>query len=126
MVMLSRRHCRDPRATALPFLACVLVMLPACAPMLGPAGGGSARDAYIRSLDGAGLAGSGPMERWLADGERALQQAPHVPTRFHETVQLGVDAPSAVGYRLTLARGDRLRVSVDAGAAAGRVFIELF
>jgi peptidoglycan LD-endopeptidase LytH len=125
MVMLPRRRRRDLRATHLPLLAGLVALLPACAPVLGPGVGGGARDAYLRSLDATGLAGSGLVERWLAEGERALQQAPHVPARFDETIQLGIDAPSAAGYRLALAKGDRLRVSVD-GGDAGRVFLELF
>ena len=106
-----------------------LVLLAACdrARSLGDRGFRSPRDAYVRTLEEAGLDRVALGRDWLAAGEAALGSATPVTAPHREAIYLPASEPRAVAWRFPLRRGDRLIVSTDvAMEPLGRVFVDLF
>lgn len=82
---------------------------------------------YMQSLSGAGLDETALGRDWSRVGLDAMAAAIPVSTPFSEESYLPPDTPSAVAYRLELARGRRLVVDVSFDSALpARLFVDLF
>ncbi len=84
----------------------------------------SAREAYVRALEDAGLHGTALVRDWVAMGEIALGQPAFVPAAFRETAMVGPDG-AAHAWRLMVRRGQRVRVSIRTDSIT-RVFVDAF
>ncbi len=85
------------------------------------------REAYAASLTTAGLDGSALVTRWREAGESALTEAVHVDPPFEEIGFYPAEAPTAVGYELSLQRGQALHLSYTTEpAGVGGVFVDVF
>jgi murein DD-endopeptidase MepM/ murein hydrolase activator NlpD len=84
------------------------------------------RDRYETELLSSSLANSALYSAWVAEGRRALRAGLSITPSFREIVHFSADDPTAVGYRLDLRRGQRLRVQLDRRSFDGRLFAELF
>ena len=84
-------------------------------------------EGYVASLREAGLDGTALGRDWIRASDEALRSPVPVPLPYREEGFLTADAPSAVGLKLALRRGQVLTVktSFDAGQSA-RVFLDLF
>ena len=84
-------------------------------------------EAYVASLEAAGLAGSALGQDWIRAAEVALTTPMAVGLPYQEEGFLPAESPTAIGLRLFLQRGQVLtvRTSFDAGDSA-QVFVELF
>ena len=85
----------------------------------------SAREAYVHGLEQTGIASTTIAEEWLSQGETALQSglSPDLPF-----LQEGVLEPSsimALGYRLSLQKGQHLVVEASLESASD-IFIDLY
>jgi hypothetical protein len=89
--------------------------------------GDTPHDAYVRSLEAAGLADTALARDWIAAAERALR-APETRTAPLEvTIQHPVAEARAYGYRLELKRGRVLKTSLDVeGTEPAQVFIDVY
>jgi murein DD-endopeptidase MepM/ murein hydrolase activator NlpD len=110
--------------------ACALAVT-GCTSYLGePAYKGSrvqgARDRYESEVLGSDLGKSAHYQAWVAEGRRALRSGLSIRPSFREIVQFDGSEGTAVGYRLELRRGQRLRVQLDRSSYQGRLFAELF
>lgn len=84
-------------------------------------------EAYAASLETAGLAGSALGRDWMRAADRALHEPLIVGLPYREEGFLSADAPSAVGLRLALQRGQVLTVRTSFYAQdPARVFVDLF
>lgn len=84
-------------------------------------------EAYAASLETAGLAGSALGRDWMRAADRALHEPLPVGLPYREEGFLPADAPSAVGLRLALQRGQILTVRTSFYAQdSARVFVDLF
>lgn len=89
-------------------------------------------EAYLESLEDAGLAETALGRSWARAAERALRDPVAVDLPFREEGWFPPADPSAVGYRLTLRRGQVLTVRAGIEAAepssdpAVRLFVQLF
>jgi murein DD-endopeptidase MepM/ murein hydrolase activator NlpD len=130
--MTSAPHRRASAKTAgRHLLSCVLALLVlgACdrARSLRDRGFRSPRDAYVETLEKAGLDRTALGRDWLAAGDAALTTATSVTAPHREAVHLPASEPRAVSWRLPLRRGDRLIVSAEvAMEPLGRLFVDLF
>lgn len=87
----------------------------------------SAHQRYARSLAEGGLAGTALGTEWLAAASRALQHPVALAVPFTEAALLDPVSPTALGYAVTLKRGQRLDVQVTlATDTPGQVFLDLF
>lgn len=87
----------------------------------------SPHDAYARGLERAGLAGTALARQWLDAATRALDAPLEARPSFVEVAAFPPDQPHALGYRLALQRGQRVRaVAEPEQAADARVFLDLF
>jgi len=84
-------------------------------------------EAYVASLEAAGLAKSALGQDWLRAADAALSAPLAVGLPYREEGFLPAEAPSAIGLRLFLQRGQVLTVhtTFDAGDSA-LVFVDLF
>ena len=84
-------------------------------------------EAYVAALRDAGLDGSALALDWISAADAALHTPVTVPLPYREEGFLARDAPTAVGLRLALRRGQVLTVKTtfDAGDST-RVFLDLF
>jgi murein DD-endopeptidase MepM/ murein hydrolase activator NlpD len=82
---------------------------------------------YARSLAKGGPTNAALATQWLAAGTRAVERPVAVPLPFTQDLVLDHTGAVAVGYALTLKRGQKLdvRVSVPSDRLA-RVFVDLF
>ena len=84
-----------------------------------------ARDRYETEILNSDLAKSREYQAWVAEGRRALRDGLSIRPSFKEVVFFSADDPTAVGYRLDLRRGQRLRVQMSRSGNT-RIFAELF
>ena len=84
-------------------------------------------EAYVAALQDVGLDGSALGRDWIRAADAALGAPLSVPLPYREEGFLAADAPTAVGLRLALRRGQVLtvRTTFDAGDTT-RVFLDLF
>ncbi|MEM7417544.1 MAG: M23 family metallopeptidase [Gemmatimonadota bacterium] len=84
-------------------------------------------EAYQESLTEAGLGDTALGRDWLTAGRNALDEAVHVSLPFEERGFITVEDPGAQAYRITIARGQKLTVSVSmTSEEESRLFIDLF
>jgi murein DD-endopeptidase MepM/ murein hydrolase activator NlpD len=84
-------------------------------------------DAYEEALNDAGLAGTALARRWVEAAEGALERPITVDPPYEETAYFPSEEPVAVGYRVSLRRGQALLVTVQLEpASATGVFLDLF
>jgi murein DD-endopeptidase MepM/ murein hydrolase activator NlpD len=84
-------------------------------------------EAYAETLRDAGLDQTALGRDWAAAGERALLDPVEAALPFSETGYLAPASPSAVAYRMQLARGRQLVVDVTFDSAEpARIFVDLF
>jgi murein DD-endopeptidase MepM/ murein hydrolase activator NlpD len=105
------------------FCSCLLLAVAACAPPFQP----TPHERYERSLRRAGLDRTALGRDWLAAAQRSLVEA--LPAAL--PMQLDLEIPAheawARAYRLSLRRGQRLKVRASlAGGDSAQVFIDLF
>lgn len=87
----------------------------------------SPHEAYLLGLTQSGLGGTALVERWLEAATSALSEALTVQAPFREEGIFLAEEPMALGFRLSLRRGQRLEVELEVEAEeAVRVFIDLF
>lgn len=85
------------------------------------------RGRYVQALEMAGLGSSALALDWTAAADSALQTPVAVTTPYAEDGFLDPAVPTALVYRVSLERGQRLRVETGLEAPdSTRVFVELF
>jgi peptidoglycan LD-endopeptidase LytH len=89
-------------------------------------GVGGARDRYETEILNSDLAESAAYRGWVAEGRRALRDGLSIRPSFREVIEFSSSDAAAVGYRLDLRRGQRLRVRLDRETFRGRLFGEVF
>ena len=114
----------------LSFAAVCALLLGGCTSYLGePAYKSSrvqgARDRYESEMLRTGHANSTAYNSWAAEGRRALRSGLVIRPSFREVVHFDRTDATAIGYRLELRRGQRLRVQLDRQSYNGRLFAEL-
>ena len=86
-----------------------------------------AHDAYLHSLDQAGLAETALGRDWIATSKKALNAPITILTPFEEVFYMNPAEAFAVGYRFDVIRGQRIEVDVDVqGLQTGQLFIDLY
>lgn len=70
------------------------------------------REKYVAGLEAAGLDRTALAADWLTAGERALREAPLVPSSHREEGYLAPAEPVAIAYRVAARRGQLIQVSV--------------
>ena len=115
----------------LPVATAIVLILPGCTAYLGEAPpaarrGQTPRDRYETEILNSALGKSAVYQAWNAEGRRALRDGLSIRPSFREIVHFSPDDATAVGYRLDLRRGQRLRVQLDRGRHKARIFAELF
>lgn len=106
-----------------------LATLGACdrAGSLGDRGFHSPRDAYVRTLEKAGLDRTALGRDWVAAGDAALLAATRVSVPHREALHLPATETRAIAWRLPLRRGDRLIATAEVAMdPLGRLFVDLF
>jgi murein DD-endopeptidase MepM/ murein hydrolase activator NlpD len=84
-------------------------------------------EAYEDALSEAGLAGTALVRRWVEAAEGALARPITVHPPYEETAYFPSEDPVAVGYRVSLKRGQALLVTVQMEpVSATGVFLDLF
>jgi len=85
------------------------------------------RESYVASLAAAGLEGSVLVARWRQAADVALAQPVEVDPPFEDISFYPAEEPTAVGYVLSLSRGQALHVTfaTEPAGAAG-VFLDVF
>jgi murein DD-endopeptidase MepM/ murein hydrolase activator NlpD len=87
----------------------------------------SAHEAYIHSLEQAGLAGSALARDWIKASKECLDRAIAVTAPFEETFYADPSAAFAVVYRFEIKRGQRTEIEFELeNADPTRVFMDLF
>ena len=82
---------------------------------------------YAKRLRDAGLDSTAIGSGWLTAADSAIRQPVVVGLPFRETGYLPPTEPRAVGYRLSLRRGEKLAVKLDLADSAGmRLFVDLY
>lgn len=85
------------------------------------------RESYEASLEAAGLERSALVARWREAGAAALEQPVEVDPPFEEISFYPAEEPTAVGYALSLTRGQELHVSFATETAdTVGVFVDVF
>ncbi len=84
------------------------------------------RDRYESELLASAAATSVHYRAWVSEGRRALRSGLSIRPSFREIVEFDRADATAIGYRLELRRGQRLRVQLDRQSFDGRLFAELF
>jgi len=86
-----------------------------------------AHDAYLHSLDQAGLAETALGGNWIEASKEALNAPITISTPFEEVFYVDPAEAFAVGYRFDVIRGQRIEVDVDVqGLQTGQLFIDLY
>lgn len=85
----------------------------------------SAREAYIQGLVDTGIDDSAIASEWLRQGEVALGSPVEPTLPYREEGQLVATDIMAVGYRLSLRRGQQVRVEAESGGRFD-VFVDLY
>lgn len=84
-------------------------------------------EAYIATLEQAGLDATALGRDWLRAGALATMQPARVTLPFHETGYFAPETPAAAAYLMDLPRGRRLVVDVSFDSSApARLFVDLF
>ena len=84
-------------------------------------------EAYQASLSDAGLTSTALGRDWILAGQQAVQAPVEISLPFREAGFITPEEPRAVGYRLTIGRGQRLTASVSLKSGEEtRVFVDLF
>lgn len=87
----------------------------------------SPHDQYAQSLKEAKLDKTALGADWAAVGERALRDSLTIAIPYRESGYFSAAKPFAVGYRLSVQRGDRFLVKVETqGQQQTNVFIDVF
>ncbi len=87
----------------------------------------NAHDAYIHSLEQAGLAGSALAGDWIKASRECLDRAVAVKTPFQETFYVDPAKAFAVVYRFEVKRGQRTEIQIDLETTdSTRIFMDLF
>ena len=87
----------------------------------------SPHEAYVRSLDAAGLADTALARDWVAAAAGALERPERATVPLETTIRHAPSEPQAYGYRLELKRGRVLKTALEVeGAESARVFIDVF
>lgn len=82
---------------------------------------------YAKRLRDAGLDSTAVGSGWLTAADSAIRQPLVVGLPFRETGYLPPTEPRAVGYRLSLRRGEKLAVRLDLADSAGmQLFVDLY
>jgi murein DD-endopeptidase MepM/ murein hydrolase activator NlpD len=115
----------------LPVTAIVAISVIGCSQHSGhrsfkAAGMPGPRDRYETEILKSDLANSAAHRAWVAEGRRALRDGLSIRPSFREIVHFTADDATAIGYRLDLRRGQRLRVQIQRESFSGRLFAELF
>lgn len=84
-----------------------------------------ARDRYETEILNSALGKSATYQAWVAEGRRALRDGLSIRPSFKEIVYFSPEDLTAVGYRLELRRGQRLRVQLARNSNM-RIFAEVF
>jgi murein DD-endopeptidase MepM/ murein hydrolase activator NlpD len=85
------------------------------------------RESYVRSLEGAGLAGTALVEDWTTAGDRALAAPVTIASPFAEEGYLAPHEPAALGWRFAARRGQAVAVDAAIGPdTAAAVFVDVF
>ena len=84
-----------------------------------------ARDRYESDVLGTSLANTAAYHAWVAEGRRALRSGLSIRPSFREVVHFDRSEATAIGYRLDLRRGQRIRVQLARQSYNGRLFAEL-
>lgn len=125
--------CRRGRPPALAFrrlLPLALLASLACSgevelPFFEPAE--TPRGRYVQALEMAGLGSSALVRDWTAAADSALLAPVPVSTPYAEDGFIDAAVPTALVYRVSLERGQRLRVEAELEAPdSTRLFVELF
>lgn len=120
---------RTPTFSVAAPLAALLVMASCSAPLpvLETFRGETPRDHYLHALDQAGLAETALARDWAQAGDSALAEAVRVLPPYAEEGFIEPGDPVALGYRVPLRRGQRLRVEAELeDAGLTRFFLELY
>jgi murein DD-endopeptidase MepM/ murein hydrolase activator NlpD len=84
-------------------------------------------EAYLASLQQAGLATSALARDWMEAGNQAVDQALEVGLPYSEAGFITPEEPEAVAYRITVGRGQRLHGEVTLETEDDtRLFVDLF
>ena len=82
---------------------------------------------YEHSLRAAGLDQTALGREWLAAAVRAIEEPVPIEAPYREVSYLDARAAGAVGYRVTMRRGERMTVDFDVdGDTTLRVFLDMF
>jgi murein DD-endopeptidase MepM/ murein hydrolase activator NlpD len=82
---------------------------------------------YAKRLRDAGLDSTAIGLGWLTAADSAIERPVVVPLPFRETGYLSPSEPRAVGYRVSLRRGEKLAVRLDLADSAGmQLFVDLY
>ena len=84
---------------------------------------------YLMGLSQSGLASSALGQKWMAAARTALERPLAMAPPYQEEGFFPSEEPSALGYRFSLKRGQRLMVEVDVQNGdqdAARLFVDLF
>jgi peptidoglycan LD-endopeptidase LytH len=121
---------RSPGRRRLPLALALLPLVWGCSgdldlPFFTPAD--TPRGRYAQALEQAGLASSALALDWTAAADSALETPVEVNSPYAEEGFLDPAVPTALAYRVTLSRGQRLRVETELEAPdSSRVFVEVF
>ena len=83
-------------------------------------------EAYEISLEDAGLAETALAARWREAAESALRGPVRLEPPFEEVAFYPAEEPTAVGYLITIDRGQNVHVSYTAEPGSGSVFVDLY
>ncbi|MDQ3696777.1 MAG: M23 family metallopeptidase [Gemmatimonadota bacterium] len=115
------------RLTLAVTVAIVLAACPGLDPLLDRVQASTPHERYARALQEAGLEEAALSTDWIAASERALREAVVATLPFRETGYFAAAEVGAVGYRLSLRRGQRLVVALTIEAERPlRIFLDLF
>ena len=84
-------------------------------------------EAYEASLADAGLTETALGRDWVLVGREAVESPAAVSLPFHEEGFISAEAPGAMAYRVTIARGQKLTAHVTLNSSEPtRLFVDLF
>lgn len=96
-------------------------------PLLDSFRGETPREHYLHGLEQAGLAATALARDWAQAGDSALLEAVSVLPPYAEEGFFEPSDPVALGYRVSLERGQRLSIEANVdGATPTRLFVELY
>ncbi len=99
-----------------------------CGPMqpafLGPQ---HPHEEYRKGLEKAGLDGTALGRAWMHAAEQALRDTVQIITPFSESAYFAAAEPLALGYRMQVRRGERVRITADVTASdTTKVFLDVY